>query len=203
MQVFSDRNRNCLSLSHGTVLHSSSGSAGDSLARAACRGRLPCSREAQCSDQARDGAVATCREEEARREAELGRAVHKDLVRLGGHARGTPRDLALGHSKRHQGLRREPLASTSMAHSSMRQRWNKRSHRRKRTSSSMTTTTMTMLRIPRARGQLLQKHLQLLQEASTAVAEASEPFPTVAAEVARAERFLYLRCAYGKHPSKP
>ena len=33
---------------------------GDSLARAACRGRLPCSREAQCGDQARDGAVATC-----------------------------------------------------------------------------------------------------------------------------------------------
>ena len=40
-------------------------------------------------------------------------------------------------------------------------------------------------------------------EASTAVAEASEPLPTVAAEVARAERFLYLRCAYGKHPRKP
>ena len=36
-----------------------------------------------------------------------------------------------------------------------------------------------------------------------AVAEASEPFPTVAAEVARADRFLYLRCAYGKHPPKP
>ena len=44
---------------------------------------------------------------------------------------------------RHQGLRREPLASTSMAHSSIRPRWNKRNHRRKRTSSSMTTTTMT------------------------------------------------------------
>ena len=40
-------------------------------------------------------------------------------------------------------------------------------------------------------------------EASTAVAEASELFPTVAAEVERAERFLYLRCAYGKHPPKP
>ena len=40
-------------------------------------------------------------------------------------------------------------------------------------------------------------------EASTAVAQASEPFPTVAAEVARAERFLYLRCAYCKHPPKP
>ena len=40
-------------------------------------------------------------------------------------------------------------------------------------------------------------------EASTAVAEASEPFPTVAAQVARAERFMYLRCAYGKHPTKP
>ena len=79
----------------------------------------------------------------------------------------------------------------------------KRSHRRKRTSSSMTTTTMTVLRIPRARGQLLLLHLQLLQKHPTAVAEASEPFPTVAAEVARAERFLYLRCAYGKHPPKP
>ena len=40
-------------------------------------------------------------------------------------------------------------------------------------------------------------------EASTAVAEASEPFPTVAAEVAREERFLYLCCAYGKHTPKP
>ena len=40
-------------------------------------------------------------------------------------------------------------------------------------------------------------------EASTAVAGASEPFPTVAANVARAERFLYLRCAFGKHPPKP
>ena len=57
----------------------------------------------------------------------------------------------LGHSKRHQGLRRETLARTSMAHSSMRRRWNKRSHWGERTSSSMTTTT-TMPRIPRARG---------------------------------------------------
>ena len=40
----------------------------------------------------------------------------------------------------------------------------RRSHRRKRTSSSMTTTMMKMLRIPRARGQLLQKPLQLLQK---------------------------------------
>ena len=47
-----------------------------------------------------DGAVATCREEEARREAELGRAVHTGLVRLGGHARGTPRDLAAGEAAR-------------------------------------------------------------------------------------------------------
>ena len=91
--MFSARNRNCFSLSHGTVLQSSCGSAGDSLARAACRGRLLCSREAQCGDQARDGAVATCREEEARREAVLGRAVHTGLVRLGGHARGTPETL--------------------------------------------------------------------------------------------------------------
>ena len=53
---------------------------------------------------------------------------------------------------RHQGLRRESLASTSMARSSMTPRWNKRSHRRKRTSSSITTTTMTMLRIPRTQG---------------------------------------------------
>ena len=49
-------------------------------------------------------------EEEARREAELGRAVHKDLVRLGGHARGTPRDLAAGEAAslvapRHAALR--------------------------------------------------------------------------------------------------
>ena len=59
---------------------------------------------------------------------------------------------SLGLSKRHQCLRRAPLASTSMAHSSMRRRWNKRSHRRKRTSFSMTTTTMmTLMRIPRAR----------------------------------------------------
>ena len=42
----------------------------------------------------------SCREEEARREAELGRAVHKGLVRLGGHARGTPRDLAAGEAAR-------------------------------------------------------------------------------------------------------
>ena len=41
------------------------------------------------------------------------------------------------------------------------------------------------------------------ESTGTALAEASEPFPTVAAEVARAERFLYLRCAYGKHPPKP
>ena len=82
---------------------------------------------------------------------------------------------SLGHSKRHQGLRREPLASTSMARSSMRPRWNKRSHWRKRTSSFLTTTTMTMLRVT------------AVAEASTAVAEASEPFPTVAAEVTRAE----------------
>ena len=41
------------------------------------------------------------------------------------------------------------------------------------------------------------------ESTGTAVAEASEPFPTVAAEAARAERFLYLRCAYGKHPPKP
>ena len=39
-------------------------------------------------------------------------------------------------------------------------------------------------------------------DGSAAVAEASEPFPTMAAEVARAERFLHLRCAYGKHPPK-
>ena len=76
--MFSARNRNCFLLSHGT----SCGSAGDSLARAACR------------------AVATCREEEARREAVLGRAVHTGLVRLGGHARGTPRDLAAGEAAR-------------------------------------------------------------------------------------------------------
>ena len=41
------------------------------------------------------------------------------------------------------------------------------------------------------------------ESTNTAAAQASEPFPTVAAEVARAERFLYLRCAYGQHPPKP
>ena len=87
----------------------------------------------------------------------------------------------LGHSKRHWGLRRFALESTLTAHSLMRRRWNKRSHRRKRTSSSMmTTTTMTMLRIPRARGQLLQKHLS------------------------RFRQWLpKSHCAYGKHPPKP
>ena len=31
---------------------------------------------------------------------------------------------------------------------------------------------------------------------------AQAQLPTVAAQVARAERFLYLRCAYGKRPPK-
>ena len=48
--------------------------------------------------------------EETRGEAELGRTVHKGLVRLGGHARGTPRDLAAGEAAslvapRHAALR--------------------------------------------------------------------------------------------------
>ena len=92
---------------------------------------------------------------------------------------------SLGHSKRHRGLQREPLASTSMAHSSMTRSWNNRSHRRKRITSSMstTTTTSTMLRIPRARGQLLQKHLSRFRQWLP--------------KSARAERFLCLRCAYG------
>ena len=34
-------------------------------------------------------------------------------------------------------------------------------------------------------------------------AEDPEPFPTVVAAVARAERFLFLRCANGEHPPKP
>ena len=92
-KCFSAQNRNCFSLSHGTVLHSSCVSAGDSLARAACRGRLPCSREAQCGSPTGDGAEATCRAEKARREAELGRVVHTGLVRLGGHAREPPQNL--------------------------------------------------------------------------------------------------------------
>ena len=41
------------------------------------------------------------------------------------------------------------------------------------------------------------------ESTGTAVAEAAEPFPTVAAQVARAERFMHFRCAYGKHPPKP
>ena len=41
------------------------------------------------------------------------------------------------------------------------------------------------------------------ESTGTAVAEAVVPFSTVASQVERAERFLYLRCAYGKHPPKP
>ena len=41
------------------------------------------------------------------------------------------------------------------------------------------------------------------ESTGTAVAEAVEPFSTVAAEVACAEHFLYLRVAYGQHPPKP
>ena len=41
------------------------------------------------------------------------------------------------------------------------------------------------------------------ESTGTAVAEAVVPFYTVAAEVARRERFLYLRVAYGWQPPKP
>ena len=41
------------------------------------------------------------------------------------------------------------------------------------------------------------------QSTGTAVAEAVVPSSTVASQVERAERFLYLRCAYGKHPPEP
>ena len=41
------------------------------------------------------------------------------------------------------------------------------------------------------------------ESTGTAVAEAVVPFSTAAAEFARAERFLYLRVAYGRHPPKP
>ena len=37
----------------------------------------------------------------------------------------------------------------------------------------------------------------------TAVAEAVVPCSTVAFQVEHAERFVYLRCAYGQHPPKP
>ena len=37
----------------------------------------------------------------------------------------------------------------------------------------------------------------------TAVAEAVVPCSTVTSQVEHAERFVYLRCAYGKHPPKP
>ena len=37
----------------------------------------------------------------------------------------------------------------------------------------------------------------------TGVAEAVVPSSTVASQVECAERFWYLRCAYGKHPPKP
>ena len=54
--------------------------------------------------------------------------------------------------------------STSMAPSSMRRRWNKTNHQKKRTSSS--TTTMTMLRIPRARAQLLRRQTRRMLRVS-------------------------------------
>ena len=41
------------------------------------------------------------------------------------------------------------------------------------------------------------------ESTGTAVAEAVVASSSVAAEVARAERFLYLRVAYGRHPPKP
>ena len=41
------------------------------------------------------------------------------------------------------------------------------------------------------------------ESTGTAVAEAVVPFSTVASQVERAERFLYLSGAYGKHPPKP
>ena len=41
------------------------------------------------------------------------------------------------------------------------------------------------------------------ESTGTAVAEAAAPFSSVASQVERAERCLYLRCAYGKHPPKP
>ena len=72
------------------------------------------------------------------------------------------------------------------AHYSMRRRWNKKSHQKKRTSFSMMTTTMANP-----------------ESTDTAVAEAVVPSSTVASQVERAEHFLYLRCAYGKHPPKP
>ena len=62
---FSAENRNCFR-SHGTILHSSCGSADDSLASTARRGIVPCSRETQCGNQVGDGAVATCPEKETR-----------------------------------------------------------------------------------------------------------------------------------------
>ena len=47
----------------------------------------------QCGSPAGDGSVASP-EEETRREADLGRAVHTGLVRLGGRARGTAAPFA-------------------------------------------------------------------------------------------------------------
>ena len=51
----------------------------------------------------------------------------------------------------------ESRSRAPQRHSPMRRRWNKKSHQKKRTSFSMMTTTMTMLRIPRARAQLLRR----------------------------------------------
>ena len=74
-----------------------------------------------------------------------------------------------------------------MAHSSMRRRWNKQSHQKKR---SLT-------------GDDDDDDDEDPESTGTAVAEAVESFSTVASQVERTERFLYLRCAYGKHPPKP
>ena len=56
---------------------------------------------------------------------------------------------------------------------------------------------------PESTGTAVAEASTAVADGSTAVADGSELSPTVAAEVARAERFLYLRCAYGKHPPKP
>ena len=41
------------------------------------------------------------------------------------------------------------------------------------------------------------------ESTGTSVAEAVVPCTTVTSQVEHAERFVYLRCAHGKHPPKP
>ena len=81
------------SISYGTIFHASCGSAGDSLASTARRGRIPCSREAQRGEQAGDGAVATCLQKETRWEAKSGRPDSRALCEWIASLEAPPEDF--------------------------------------------------------------------------------------------------------------